>query len=46
MNLEGNIGNLHERLRGKQYRHQPFKRVHIPKAAQAFSIFAKWRLAV
>lgn len=30
--LEGNLQALHERLRSKQYRHQPILRVHIPKA--------------
>jgi RNA-directed DNA polymerase len=30
--LEGNLQRLHERLKAKQYRHQPIKRVHIPKA--------------
>jgi RNA-directed DNA polymerase len=29
--LEANLQNLHERLRSKQYRHQPIRRVHIPK---------------
>jgi group II intron reverse transcriptase/maturase len=29
--LEKNLQNLHERLRGKQYRHQPIKRVNIKK---------------
>src|SRR4030066_378606 len=29
--LEKNLQNLHERLRAKQYRHQPIRRVHIPK---------------
>lgn len=31
LGLEGNIRELHERLRGKRYRHQPIKRVEIPK---------------
>ena len=30
-NLEGNLQGLHERLKTKQYRHQPIRRVHIPK---------------
>lgn len=30
--LEINLRALHERLRSKQYRHQPILRVHIPKA--------------
>ena len=30
-NLEGNLRDLHARLRTKQYRHQPIRRVHIPK---------------
>jgi RNA-directed DNA polymerase len=30
--LEGNVRDLHERLRTGQYRHQPIRRVHIPKA--------------
>jgi RNA-directed DNA polymerase len=30
--LEGNLRDLHERLRTGQYRHQPIRRVHIPKA--------------
>ena len=29
--LGGNLRNLHERLRGKRYRHQPIRRVNIPK---------------
>jgi group II intron reverse transcriptase/maturase len=31
-NLEENLRGLHERLKAKQYRHQPIKRIHIPKA--------------
>ena len=31
LGLEGNLRNLHERLRTKRYRHQPILRVHIPK---------------
>jgi group II intron reverse transcriptase/maturase len=30
-NLEANIGSLFERLKGGKYRHQPIRRVHIPK---------------
>ncbi len=30
-NLEGNLRDLHERLKTKRYRHQPIRRVHIPK---------------
>jgi len=29
--LEGNLQGLHERLRTKRYRHQPIRRVNIPK---------------
>ena len=29
--LEGNLEDLHRRLRTKRYRHQPLRRVHIPK---------------
>jgi len=29
--LERNLQDLHERLKSKQYRHQPIRRVHIPK---------------
>ena len=29
--LERNLRDLHERLRGGRYRHQPIRRVHIPK---------------
>ncbi len=31
-NLEENLRRLHERMVEKQYRHQPIRRVHIPKA--------------
>jgi len=31
LNLEENLCGLHERLRGKRYRHQPIRRVNIPK---------------
>jgi len=30
-NLGGNLQGLHERLKAKRYRHQPIRRVHIPK---------------
>lgn len=30
-NLEANLQDLHERLRTMRYRHQPIRRVHIPK---------------
>jgi RNA-directed DNA polymerase len=29
--LEGNLQDLHARLKDKRYRHQPIRRVHIPK---------------
>ena len=29
--LEGNLEDLHRRLKAKRYRHQPLRRVHIPK---------------
>jgi group II intron reverse transcriptase/maturase len=29
--LEGNLRDLHERMVSKRYRHQPIRRVHIPK---------------
>jgi RNA-directed DNA polymerase len=31
-NLLDNLVDLHQRLRSKRYRHQPIRRVHIPKA--------------
>jgi group II intron reverse transcriptase/maturase len=31
-NLEANIRDLHGRMKGARYRHQPIRRVHIPKA--------------
>lgn len=31
-NLEANLEDLHTRLKAKRYRHQPIRRVHIPKA--------------
>jgi RNA-directed DNA polymerase len=30
--LEENLRGLHERMRAKRYRHQPIRRVHIPKS--------------
>ena len=30
--LEANLQDLHARLKAKQYRHQPIRRVRIPKA--------------
>lgn len=30
-NLPGNIRSLHERMKAGRYRHQPIRRVHIPK---------------
>ncbi len=30
-NLEANLQDLHGRLKAKRYRHQPIRRVHIPK---------------
>ena len=30
-NLQDNLKDLHERLKTKRYRHQPIRRVHIPK---------------
>jgi RNA-directed DNA polymerase len=30
--LEANLQDLHSRLKAKRYRHQPIRRVHIPKA--------------
>ena len=35
--LDANLADLHERLRTKRYRHQPLRRVHIPKDK------GKWR---
>ena len=29
--LDANLRDLHERMRSKRYRHQPIRRVHIPK---------------
>jgi group II intron reverse transcriptase/maturase len=29
--LEGNLRDLHARMKSKRYRHQPIRRVHIPK---------------
>jgi RNA-directed DNA polymerase len=31
-NLEANLQDLYARLKAKQYRHQPIRRVHIPKS--------------
>ncbi len=30
--LERNLRDLHERMKAKRYRHQPIRRVHIPKS--------------
>ncbi len=30
--LEANLQDLHARMKAKRYRHQPIRRVHIPKA--------------
>lgn len=30
-NLEANLQDLHQRLKENKYRHQPLRRVHIPK---------------
>jgi len=30
-NLEGNLTDLHQRLKAMKYRHQPIRRIHIPK---------------
>jgi retron-type reverse transcriptase len=30
-NVEANLQDLHARLKDKRYRHQPIRRVHIPK---------------
>ena len=30
--LEANLADLHRRLKAKRYRHQPLRRVHLPKA--------------
>ncbi len=35
--LESNLKGLHERLKTKRYRHQPIRRVHIPKEKQGQS---------
>jgi group II intron reverse transcriptase/maturase len=35
--LERNLKDLHERLKTKRYRHQPIRRVHIPKEKQGQS---------
>src|SRR6266516_3242890 len=32
-NLEANLQGLHARLKAQRYRHQPIRRVHIPKGA-------------
>ena len=29
--LEANLLNLHESLKSKRYRHQPIRRLHLPK---------------
>ncbi len=31
--LEANLQGLHARLKDKRYRHQPIRRIHIPKGA-------------
>ena len=35
--LQNNLRDLHERLKTKRYRHQPIRRVHIPKEKQGQS---------
>ena len=44
--LEANLEDLHRRLRTKRYRHQPLRRVHIPKGGgrtRPIGISAVWR---
>ena len=43
--LESNLRDLHGRLVSKRYRHQPIRRVHIPKDSHRVQSARKGRLA-